>query len=76
MFMIYVIYLLPTYMAYVYDKNVTTTRNEIVVNNKQKVSCKLLRLLTWAYETETNLWIVVLALCFDVLLYEYLRVAY
>ena len=43
MFMIYVIYLLPTYMAYVYDKNATTTRNEIVVNNEQKVSCKLLR---------------------------------
>ena len=37
MFMIYVIYLLPTYMAYVCDKNATTTRNEIVVNNKQKV---------------------------------------
>ena len=43
MFMIYVINLLPTYMAYVYDKNATTTRNEIVVYNKQKVSCKLLR---------------------------------
>ena len=43
MFMIYVIYLLPTYMAYVCDKNATTTRNEIAVNNEQKVSCKLLR---------------------------------